>query len=389
MLQDDLYRHYQDLQTYVEWNAADVEHIRIAGRSMESHIVDLVEDFYAEIVRHPGAHQVIRGGNEQIERLKGTLRGWLRELFHDDYDAEYVNRRWRVGLKHVEIGLDQTYANAALSRLRAAMTTALKADWPDGDAQLFAVLRSLNKLLDLDLAIIELAYETEFRRRQKQVERLAAIGQVAGGVAHEIRNPLNVIKTSVYYLLNAKNLTPEKTVSHLSRIERQVGIADQVVTALNDFARLGAPEVKPVALARLLEEALELNPVEEVVRVALDCPDGIPHVCGDAQQLRIVLGNLIRNARDAMPDGGVLTITARRRGDEVTIDISDTGIGIRPEDLGKVMEPLFSTKARGIGLGLAITRAIVEKHGGRLEVASQVGQGSTFTVRLRASGVES
>ncbi len=389
MLQDDLYRHYQDLQAYVDWNAADVEHVRVAGRVMESHIVELVEDFYAEIVRHPGAHQVIRGGNEQIERLKGTLRGWLRGLFHDDYDAEYVNRRWRVGLKHVEIGLDQTYTNAALSRLRAAMTTALKADWTDGDSQLFAVLRSLNKLLDLDLAIIELAYETEFRRRQKQVERLAAIGQVAGGVAHEIRNPLNVIKTSVYYLLNAKNATPEKTVSHLSRIERQVGIADQVVTALNDFARLGAPEVKPVALARLLEEALELNPVENVVRVALDCPDGIPHVCGDAQQLRIVLGNLIRNARDAMPDGGVLTITARRRGDEVTIDISDTGIGIRPEDLGKIMEPLFSTKARGIGLGLAITRAIVEKHGGRLEVASQVGQGSTFTVRLRASGVES
>jgi two-component system sensor kinase FixL len=106
---------------------------------------------------------------------------------------------------------------------------------------------------------------------------------------------------------------------------------------------------------------------------------------GDAHQLRIVFGNLIRNARDAMPQGGELVIRARDVGNEVAIEVVDTGVGIRSEDLGKIMEPLYSTKARGIGLGLAITRAIVEKHGGKLDVASELGRGTTFTVTLSAA----
>lgn len=385
MLPDELYRHYQDLQAYVEWNATDVERVRTAGRAVEPHVVALIDDFYAELVQHPAANQVIRGGTQQIERLKGSLRGWLQGLFHDEYDIEYVNRRWRVGLRHVEIGLDQTYANVALSRLRMGLARALEISWSVDQAELLAVQRSLNKLLDLDLAIIELAYQTEFQRRQKQSERLATIGQVAGGVAHEIRNPLNVIKTSAYFLLHAKNPAPEKVATHLSRIERQVGIADEVVTALNNFARLAAPDMKSLPLGPLLAEALELNPLGIQIATRIELPDSVPPILGDEHQLRIVFGNLIRNARDAMPSGGSLTITARHRGNEVEIEVIDTGGGIRGEDLGKIMEPLYSTKARGIGLGLAISRAIVEKHDGKLDVASEPGQGSTFTVRLAAA----
>jgi signal transduction histidine kinase len=143
--------------------------------------------------------------------------------------------------------------------------------------------------------------------------------------------------------------------------------------------------MKPLDMETFLREVLELNPLGDTVRIELACPEAAPPALGDAQQLRIVFGNLIRNARDAMPDGGLLAITVRGSEQEVEIAVADTGVGIRSEDLGKIMEPLYSTKARGIGLGLAITRAIVEKHNGKLEVASEPGQGSIFTVRLAAA----
>src|SRR5262249_20150847 len=115
------------------------------------------------------------------------------------------------------------------------------------------------------------------------------------------------------------------------------------------------------------------------------CPPSLPPALADADQVRIVFANLVRNAREAMPQGGTLTIAARADAAAVEVAFADTGIGISPEHLAHVMEPLYSTKARGLGLGLAIARAILDKNGGGLRVASEPGRGSTFTVRLRAA----
>jgi signal transduction histidine kinase len=325
---------------------------------------------------------VITGGVAQVERLKGKLNQWVGDLFCGPYDAEYVLRRWRVGFRHVLIGLEQVYTNAALSRLRIGISQYLESNWAGTVHDMLAAKRSLHRLLDLDLAIIELAYQTAFQERQQGIERLAAIGQIAGGVAHELRNPLNVVKTSVYYLINARSPSPEKMAEHLKRIERQVGIADSVITALNDFGRLPLPNMQPVPVEPHLREILEATPSTAEIEVRLECPVGLPPVQGDPHQLRIVFGNLIRNAREAMPKGGRLTISAQQLASEVNISVADTGVGIPADDLQRIMEPLFTTKARGIGLGLAISRAIVDKHHGRLEVSSEPGKGTTFVVSL-------
>jgi signal transduction histidine kinase len=236
MRPDELFVRYRELQAYVGWTDEAARQVAVVAGPLEPYLPDLIDDFYAEIDRHPEARKVITGGAAQVQRLKGTLTTWVRELFCGRDDRDYVARRWRVGWRHVEIGLDQVYTNVALSRLRSGLVRALHESWagePDG---LKATVRALNTLLDLDLAIIEDAYQAEYAERLQRTERLAAIGQVAGGVAHELRNPLNVVKTSVYYLLNARNPAPEKKAEHLRRIERHVVLADGVITALSNFA---------------------------------------------------------------------------------------------------------------------------------------------------------
>ena len=375
---------YRELQAYVGWTARDAARVASARPIVAPSLPALIDDFYAEIERHPKARQTITGGAEQIKRLKGTLLAWICELFEGRYDGDYVARRWRVGFRHVEIGLDQVYTNVALSRLRTGLHSSLREGWRDEPPLLIETIRSLDKLLDLDLAIIEDAYQSEYMARLQRTERLATLGQVAGGVAHELRNPLNVVKTSVYYLRNARGPSPAKQEEHMKRIERNVELADGVISALSNFARLPTPTLQPHALEPIIQQALENNPPGPGVVTTVVCPPEIPEVECDQMQIGIVVGNLIRNALDAMPGGGELTITARRDDDRVLLAVADQGVGIESENLARIMEPLFSTKTRGLGLGLSIARSIVEKNRGSIQVESELGKGSVFTLRLTA-----
>jgi signal transduction histidine kinase len=385
---EEVYRRYQEIQTWVGWSEEAAHRVASLAELLTPHLANLVDDFYDEIDRHPQARKVITGGQQQIQRLKGTLIQWLRELLAGRYDRDYVARRWQVGWRHVEIGLEQVYTNAALSRLRIGLVRTVQANWRGGTRELQDAVRSLNKLLDLDLAIIEDAYQAEYMSRLQRTERLATIGQVAGGVAHELRNPLNVVKTSVYYLLNARQPTPEKKAEHLKRIEKHVVLADGVITALSNFAKLPVPTSSPFPVERCIREALETNLLADNIQVALDCPATLPPALADIDQVRIVFANLIRNAGEAMTQGGRLTIAGRPVDSGLEVAVTDTGVGIPPEQLARVMEPLYSTKARGLGLGLSLARAILEKNNGSLRVTSEPGRGSTFTVSLQTAPAE-
>lgn len=380
-----LFQRYQKLQQYVGWTEQDAQRVQSQAARLEPFLDSLIDDFYAEIERHPEASKVISGGHEQINRLKKTLLNWLHDLLAGPYDRDYVARRWRVGWRHVEIGLDQVYTNVALSRLRNGLLRSLEKAWTGDLANLLETRLSLNTLLDLDLAMIEDAYQTEYAARKQRTERLATIGQVAGGVAHELRNPLNVVKTSVYFLLHARNPTPAKTTEHLERIERHVVLADGVITALSNFAKQALPNVQPFPVVNCIQEALEINPVAGHVHVTIACPDDLPPVLADIDQIRIVFGNLIRNANEAMSQGGELNITGRRVENGVEVSFKDSGTGISQEQLGQIMEPLYSTKAKGLGLGLAIARTMVDKNKGQMRVESELQRGSSFTVKLVAA----
>jgi signal transduction histidine kinase len=382
---------YRELQAYVGWGPGDEDRVKRLRPLVEPSLEAIVVDFYEEIDRHEGTRAVMTGGPEQRQRLHGTLLTWLRSLLAGPYDQDFVARRWRVGHRHAELGLQQVFTNVALSRIRGGLIRSVHLNWTEADGDLEErdrALLALMRLLDLDLALIEDAYQAESTARLKANERLATLGQVAGGLAHELRNPLNVMKTSAFYLLRARNLTDEKRVEHLERIERQVTIADSVITALSNFARMPTPLMVPLEVERIFRESLEQGGLGPGISVEMDLPDDLPRALADLAQMRIVISNLIRNARDAMPGGGVITLSARAlEGGGVELEVADTGVGIPADELHRITEPLFSTKARGLGLGLAITRSIVDKHQGGLNVRSEPGQGTTFTVRLLSEPV--
>jgi signal transduction histidine kinase len=221
-------------------------------------------------------------------------------------------------------------------------------------------------------------------------ERLAVLGQLAGGVGHELRNPLGVINNSIYYLKLVQPDASGKVKQYLGVIEQEVHNAGKIISDLLDFAQTKPAEREPVAVAGLVRQTLERYPVPAPVELALELPDDLPKVFTDPRQVEQVLGNLVTNACQAMvpgpateaPRSGRLTISAARKKKMVTIAVKDTGTGITPENLTQLFEPLFTTKARGIGLGLAVSKKLAEANGGRIEVESELGKGSTFTLVL-------
>jgi PAS domain S-box-containing protein len=225
----------------------------------------------------------------------------------------------------------------------------------------------------------------ELRYAQEQLvrrERLATLGQLAGSVGHELRNPLGVISNAVYYLNLVQPDANEVVKEYLGIIKKETVAAEKIITDLLDFSRIQSLNREAVSVARLVQQAQERFPVPAPILVSIETPLGLPSVYADPQQIVQVLGNLVVNACQAMPDGGKLTISAVVQNDRIAIEVQDTGGGIPPENMSKLFEPLFTTKAKGIGLGLTICKNLVEANGGRIEVQSEPGHGSTFTIFL-------
>ncbi|MBN1842639.1 MAG: PAS domain-containing protein [Deltaproteobacteria bacterium] len=214
-------------------------------------------------------------------------------------------------------------------------------------------------------------------------EKLAILGQLAGGVGHELRNPLTALKNAAYFLNMTLKEPEPKVKATLEILNKEVGTSEKIISSLLDFTRPKAPTIQKVDINEIVEEALSRNTVPKNIEVVRELDDGLPAIPGDPDQLSQVFGNLILNAAQAMPEGGRLTVKSQVESPEqVAIRVEDTGAGIPEENLAKVFEPLFTTKARGIGLGLALTKILVERNGGTIEVESEAGEGTTFTVGL-------
>ncbi len=225
------------------------------------------------------------------------------------------------------------------------------------------------------------------QHRLVRSERLAAIGQLASAVGHELRNPLGVL-SNVFYLLGQRIGRDDPWVDRqLATGEREVAAATLIVSDLLEYSKPRQPVFEEVEIDLLVEEVLSVAPPPGGVEVGRRLPPGLPRLRADRQQLRQVLLNLVCNAYDAMPEGGLIVIEADRDGDAVRFTVSDTGGGIADDALPHLFEPFFTTKAKGIGLGLSVAHRIVDAHGGSLEAATRPGTGASFTLTLPTSSV--
>lgn len=216
-------------------------------------------------------------------------------------------------------------------------------------------------------------------------ERLAAVGQLASTVGHELRNPLGVVMNVLYLMEAAAGEAPDGPVRrHIATAKREISAATLIVSDLLDYSAGRQPILAPVKVSELVTEALSVAPPPNGVRVV---QDGEPQVTIDADhdQIRQALLNLITNGYDAMPGGGTLTIAAESAPDWVRITVTDTGSGMDEETCEAIFTPFYTKKARGIGLGLAVTKRIIEAHHGTITVRSTPSAGSSFTITVPAA----
>ncbi|MFI5450248.1 MAG: PAS domain S-box protein [Candidatus Bathyarchaeia archaeon] len=246
--------------------------------------------------------------------------------------------------------------------------------------------KSLAKVL---VCTVDLTPQKKLERRLVRSQRLAAIGETAGMVGHDLRNPLQGIAGAAYNIRrHFRNTIDPTTEDMLEVIDNGVQYANGIVNDLLEFSREMQLQLFPATPKSIATQTLTDVKVPNNITVE-DTTAGAPEILVDQAKLKRVLTNLIQNAIDAMPDGGKLSIDSTNAQKEVLISIRDTGVGIPRDEMEKIWTPLYTTKAKGIGLGMAICKRIVEAHGGSISVDSTVGKGTTFTLKLPTQNVQS
>jgi signal transduction histidine kinase len=346
------------------------------------------EDIPKELTR--GLHESLLSGQKSTEYVKaGTLT--YRSVFLPLKDAAGNSVGRMVVLLDV---------SAQLRGINAVTRDSIFVGGIAGVTLLgffYWLLGILGKRMERDqqlLRYLNEGLETKVQERTKQLlevqddlvrkEKLAVLGQVAGSVGHELRNPLGVMSNAVYFLQAVLADADDSVKEYLNIIKNEIAGSERIVSDLLDSVRTQPPHPEVVGVAELIGQTLRKYTVPSSVTVKLDIPATLSPLRVDAMQIQQVFRNLISNGVEAMPEGGSLEISAieNKQDGTVTVSVCDSGIGMTPEQLAKLFQPLFTTKARGIGLGLVVVKNLTQANGGRVDVQSEPGRGTMFTVTL-------
>lgn len=414
---------------YLQLTAEEEAGLRSLQPLMTQHVDELVDAFYRHLLSFEDTRRLLT--DELIAtRLKEAQKRYLLSLVTGPYDRAYMEGRIKIGEVHERIGLTPQWYLGAYALYLNLLHPLIFKHFRDKPSQCQFLRIAMTKVVFLDIQLAIEAYirksseKLEFANRQlaelsrqlekgltqkkkdlqqsqaelqqsleqlRQTERLAELGTLASGMAHEIGTPMNVILGRAEYLM--KRTQEEQTKKGLETIVGQVERITKIMNQLLTFARRRPTERRPMDLRRTIEDCLE------VVQDRLDRhhilverteTPSLPLVHADPDHMTQVLLNLLINAMHAMPNGGTLRIGLERCGGQVKMIVADTGHGIDKENLSKIFVPFFTTKevGKGTGLGLTVVHGIIQEHGGSIAVESEPGRGTTFTLTLPIANSE-
>ncbi|MCG3260317.1 MAG: GHKL domain-containing protein [Candidatus Heimdallarchaeota archaeon] len=286
-----------------------------------------------------------------------------------------------------------------LDELLNLKTPPKKGDLTDEDiARLFFKYKGLLKKIERDEAFwvatnehITIAYskldkqKNELQEAQELLvrkEKLAIVGLLASSLSHELRNPLGIISNTAYLLQMELKDADEIIKKHIDLLQKEVDRSVDIITEILTFAKVKKLKLVESDLNKILEDVLKYIDVPENISIENQLDPNLPHFQLDEEQVFRAFLNIISNSLQALEDEGKIVLKTSKIENFVVINITDNGVGIPEEILDKIFEPLFTTKSRGIGLGLAIVKEIVDLHNGFIEVESEVGKETTFTIRF-------
>ena len=371
---------FEEVKRYVAFDRTDEEALLALHPLARPHFARISEVFYHRILQHEDARKALFEGESMVGRLRHSLVLWMDKLLTGPWDEQYYELRARIGRKHVDIALPQHYMFGAMNVLRQEFNALIDDAFPEGPVERRRVRLAVGKILDLEMAIMLHTYREDLLSQQARSERLATFGQLVGSIGHELRNPLGVMESSLYILRGRIDEGDDRAKKHVDRIGEQLGIANTIISDLLDMIR-----DKP-----LLAENVQLREVVEAAALQLHLPIGLesfaqlPEVRGDPSQLRQVFVNLLQNGQEAGGPGGTVTLDAAVNSAQVEVGVSDDGPGVDPSVRARLFEPLVTTRQKGIGLGLALVKRIVERHGGSVAYEPRA-KGARFVVRLPRS----
>jgi two-component system sensor histidine kinase HydH len=367
---------FEELKRYVGFGDEDAVALRTLYPVAEPHFERISVVFYDRILAHEGARKALEGGESQVGHLKHTLVGWMGELFHGPWDETYFEVRARIGRKHVAIALPQHYMFGAMNVLRQELNAVVDDAYLREPKKLQAARIAVGKILDLELAIMLHTYREDLLSQQARAERLSTFGQLVGSIGHELRNPLGVMESSLY-ILKGRIGEDARAQKHVERIGEQLGIANSIIKDLLDMIR-----DRPLSAQRLrMKDVLEMAANQLHLSLGFEPLAGLPEIDGDANQLRQVFVNLLDNAKHAAGEEGWVRVDGNVEDGRVAVAIEDSGKGVDETTRRRLFEPLVTTKQKGIGLGLALVKRIVERHQGTVSYEPR-GNGARFVVRL-------